>query len=73
MPELWDISDDDGGAGANPLVMHLLSSLNGMMLGRIGGLVMLELLAVVFVRLICHILTPLDSQMPPSMILPWAL
>ena len=69
------ISDGDGGSsaiGAVPLVMHSLSSSNGMMLGRIGGVVSMALLAVAVVRLICHILAPLDSWMPHSMILPWA-
>ena len=53
------------------MVMHLLSSLNGMMLGRIGGVVVLALLAMAVVKLIHHILVPLDSWMPHSMILPW--
>ena len=69
------IADGDGGAGvggAVPLVMHSLSSSNGMILGRIGGVVSMALLAVAVVRLICHILAPLDSRMPHSMILPWA-
>ena len=69
------ISDGDGGAGAGgavPLVIHLLSSPNGMMLGRIGGVVSMAVLAVAVVRLICHILAPLASRMPHSMILPWA-
>ena len=55
------------------MVMHLLSSSNGMMLGRTGGVVSMAMLAVTVVRLICHILAPLDSHMPHSMILPWAL
>ena len=70
------IADGDGGAGdggAVPLVMHLLSSLNGMMLEHIGGVVSMALLAVADVRLIRHIFTPLDSRMLRSMILPWAL
>ena len=70
------IADGDGGAGvggAVPLMMHLPSSSNGMMLLRIGGVVSMTLLAVAVARLICHILAPLDSRMPHSMILPWAL
>ena len=58
-----------------------------MMLGRIAGVGVLALLAVavvglicggvgilavVVVRLTCHILAPLDSRMPHSMIVPWA-
>jgi hypothetical protein len=70
------IADSDGGAGvggAVPLVMHLLSSSNGMMLGPIGGVVSMALLEVAVVRLICQILAPLDSRLPHRVILPWAL
>ena len=56
-------------------------------MGCIAGVGMLVLLAVAVVRLICggvgmlvvavvrlihHILAPLDSRMPHSMIVPWA-
>ena len=59
-----------------------------MMFGRIAGVGMLALLAVAVVgsicggvgmlavsvvRLICHILAPLDSRMPHSMMVMWAL
>ena len=69
------------------LNIFLSSSSSGMILGRIGGAGMLALLVVAVVRFICggvgmlavsvirlirHILAPLYSQMPHSMIVPWA-
>ena len=69
-------------------MMPLSSSSSGRMLGSITGVGMLALLAVAVVRLICggvgmlavavdrlirHSLAPLDSRMPHSMIVPWAL
>ena len=69
------------------MVLPPSSSLSGMMLGYIVGVGMLALLevavvwlicggvgmlAVAVVRLIRHILAPLDSQMPHNMIVPWA-